>query len=179
VKEATEAAQAATKAAEEKATAETAAAAASAEAALEAAEAKADAAVKEAEAKTAAAVKEAETKAAEAQKEAKDKAEAIEKSVLASAPPSAGKAVKNTKQGTARVKVTVPGPGSLIVSGPEIQKVSGNPTTPGEVQVLIKAKGKALKTLSKKGKVTVEVDIEFTGTAGVKETTTMVTLVKK
>jgi hypothetical protein len=168
VQEAKEAAAAATKAAEEKATAETEAAAATAEAALKAAEAKADAAVKEAEAKT-----------AEAQKEAKDKAEAIEKSVLASAPPSAGKAVKNTKQGTARLKVTVPSPGSLVISGPEIQKVSGNPTAPGAVQVLIKAKGKALKTLSKKGKVTVEVDIEFTGTAGPKEATTMVTLVKK
>jgi uncharacterized membrane protein YqiK len=171
VKEAKEAAELATKEAEEKATAATLAAAESAEAALKAAEAKAEASVKEAAAKAAAAQKEA--------KEAKDAAEAVEKSLLAAAPPAAGKAVKNTKQGTARLKVTVPSPGSLVISGPEIDKVSGNPTAPGGVQVLIKAKGKALKTLKKKGKVTVEVDIEFTGTAGPKETTTMVTLVKK
>lgn len=117
------------------------------------------------------AVKAAEAKA----QEAKEKAEAAEKSL----PPSTGKAVRNAKKGTARLKVTVPSPGSLVVSGPEIVKVSGNPTAPGTVEVLIKAKGDALKALRKRGKVTVEVDVEFTGTAGTKEATTMVTLIKK
>lgn len=131
------------------------------------------AAAEEAAAKKASedAMKAAEKKAEEAQKEAKE--------AKASLPPSTGKAIKDTKKGTARLKVTVPSPGALVISGPEIRKVSGNPTTPGTVEVLIKAKGKALKTLNRKGKVTVEVDIEFTGTAGTKEATTMVTLVKK
>ena len=66
-----------------------------------------------------------------------------------------------------------------MVTGPGIKKVSGQPTAPGEVQVLITAKGKALKTLKKKGKVTVKVKITFTGPDGTKKTTTTVTLVKK
>jgi hypothetical protein len=57
--------------------------------------------------------------------------------------------------------------------------VSGSATGPGEIQVLIAAKGDALKTLSKKGKVKVEVNVKLSGPSGVKEATTTVTLVKK
>lgn len=67
----------------------------------------------------------------------------------------------NKKKGTARLGVIVPAPGQLTVSGPGIKKVSGHPTGPGEVQVLIAAKGKALRTLKKKGKVTVKVTIKL------------------
>ena len=92
---------------------------------------------------------------------------------------SVGKVTNDTKKGTARLGIEVPQPGSLVVSGPGIKKVSGHPTGPGEVQVLIKAKGKALKALKQKGKVTVEVTIKLSGPNGTGETTTKVTLVKK
>ena len=67
-----------------------------------------------------------------------------------------------------------------MVTGPAIKKVSGHATAPGQVQVLIAAKGKALKTLDTTGKVTVKVTITFTGPDGKKQrATTTVTLVKK
>jgi hypothetical protein len=122
------------------------------------------------------ALKAAETKAAEAQKEAKEAKELAEagKSVV-----STGKASKNTSTGTARLSVLIPSPGLLVVTGPGIKKVSGHATAPGQVQVLIAAKGKALKTLNAKGKVTVKVTITFTGSDGKnQQATTTVTLIK-
>jgi len=134
-----------------------------------------------------AAAKDAATKAGEAAltqaqteaKEAKEKAEAAEKSLAEAGAPKVGKAVKNTKKGTVRLSIKVPRPGPLVISGPGIKKVTANPTGPGEVQILIKAKGKALKTLEEKGKVTVEVTIKLSGPNGPDETTTKVTLIKK
>jgi hypothetical protein len=126
------------------------------------------------------AVKSAESKAEAAQKEAKEAKAAAEAAKLAATPITTGKAVKNTKNGTVRLTVVVPTPGKLVVSGPDTVKVSGHATAPGKVQILIKAKGKTLKTLKEKGKVTVEVKITFTGPGGTKKTTTAtVTLVKK
>jgi hypothetical protein len=87
--------------------------------------------------------------------------------------------IKNTKKGTARLGVTVSGPGSLVITGPDIVKVSGHPTGPGEVQVLVKPKGKALTTLNQKGKVSVKVTITFTADGKTTTKTTTVALVKK
>jgi hypothetical protein len=148
---------------------------AAAEASLKEAEAAVKAAedsTKAAEAKAEADLKAAEAKLEKAEKElkeAEDKAASVK----------FGKLTKNTTKGTARLGVKVPTPGKLTVSGPHIKKVSGNATGPGEVQVLIAAKGGALKTLNKKGKVKVEVNVKLSGPSGVKEATTTVTLVKK
>ncbi len=140
----------------EKEAAEMAAATKASEDALKAAEGKAEAASKEA-------------------KEAKEQAEAAGKS-----PVSTGKVAKDKSKGTARLSVVIPSPGQLVVTGPGIKKVSGHATAPGQVQVLIAAKGKALATLDKKGKVSVEVTITFTGPDGKKQkATTTVTLIKK
>jgi hypothetical protein len=141
----------------------------------------AEAAAKEAAEKDAA-TKAGEAALTEAQKEAKEakeKAEAAEKSLAENGNPKPGKVVKNTKKGTVRLGITVPRPGPLVVSGPGIKKVKANPTGPGEVQILIKAKGEALKTLKEKGKVTVAVTIKLSGPNGPDETTTKVTLIKK
>jgi ATPase subunit of ABC transporter with duplicated ATPase domains len=121
----------------------------------------------------------AEEKAAAAEKDAKAAKEEAEKAKLAGQPLPTGKVVKNTKKGTARLTVTVPTPGSIVVTGTGIKKVSGHATAPGPVQVLIAPKGKALKTLKEEGKVTVTVKINFTGPDGTKHATTTVTLVKK
>jgi large repetitive protein len=152
----------------------TANAEAAAKAAAEAASAASDSA--SATAKAAAEKAEADLKAAEARvaKAEKELAEAEK-----AAPVSVGKTTSNTKKGTARLGVVVPGPGQLTISGPGIKKVSGHPTGPGEVQVLIAAKGSALKTLNKKGKVTVRVTVGLSTSSGTKSATTTVTLVKK
>jgi hypothetical protein len=141
-------------------------------------------AAKEAEEKAAAtkageeALKSAEAKAEAAAKEAKEAKELAEKA--GKSPVSTGKVAKDTSKGTARLSVIIPSPGQLVVTGSGIKKVSGHPTAPGQVQVLIAAKGKALTTLNKKGKVTVTVQITFTTADGTKEkATTTVTLVKK
>jgi ATPase subunit of ABC transporter with duplicated ATPase domains len=123
--------------------------------------------------------KAAEDKASAAEKDAAAAKAEAEKARLAAKPLPTGKVVKNTKKGTARLTVTVPTPGSLVVTGPEIKKVSGHATAPGPLEVLITPKGKALKTLAAKGKVTVTVKIAFTGPDGTKHATTTVTLVKK
>jgi large repetitive protein len=159
-----EAAQAAqqSKAAEERAAAANKVAEEKAAAAAQAADA-----VKEAEAKAAAAAKEA--------KEANERAEAAKNAI----PVSSGKATPNKAKGTARLGVDVPTPGKVVISGPGIKTVSGNATAPGELQILIKAKGRALKTLEKKGEVTVTVTITFTGPSSSSHTTTAVTLIKK
>jgi hypothetical protein len=141
------------------------------------------AAAKEAEERAAAtkaseaALKAAEEKAEAASKEAKEAKELAE---AAKSPVSTGKVTKDTSKGTARLGVVIPSPGSLVITGPGIKTVSGHATAPGQVQVLIAAKGEALKTLQAKGSVTVKVTITFTGPDGKKQkATTTVTLVKK
>jgi hypothetical protein len=175
-----EAEAAAREAAEEAKAAEEAVAAAEREvaekiAAAEAAAAKAGAV---AAAKAAEEVKAAEAKLAVAEKEAaeaKKQLEAIEKVATI----SFGKVTKNTKKGTARLGVVLPTPGKVTVSGPDIKKVTGHATGPGEIQVLITAKGHARKALKSKGKIKVKVKVKLSGPAGVKKATTKVTLVKK
>jgi hypothetical protein len=123
-------------------------------------------------------VKAAEAKLAVAEKEAaeaKKQLEAIEKVATI----SFGKVTKNTKKGTARLGVVLPTPGKVTVSGPDIKKVTGHATGPGEIQVLITAKGHARKALKSKGKIKVKVKVKLSGPAGVKKATTKVTLVKK
>jgi hypothetical protein len=133
----------------------------------------------EAEAKAAAEKKAAEDKLSAAEREAKAAKEEAEKAKLAARPLPTGKVKRNVKKGTARLTVTVPTPGSVMVTGTGVKKVSGQATAPGPVQVLIASKGKALKTLKAKGKVTVKVKVTFTGPDGTRRATTAVTLVKK
>jgi large repetitive protein len=121
-------------------------------------------------------------KAEAAVKALEDKIAKIESGLKGATPAPAvgtGKVVKNTKKGTARLGVIVPGPGQLVVSGPDTVKVSGHATAPGEIQVLIKAKGKALKTLNKEGKVSVKVSITFTASGKKATDSKTVMLVKK
>jgi hypothetical protein len=164
----------------EAALAEATAAAEGARAAAKAAEESAAASSKAVEEK-AAEVKAAEVKVEKAAEEVKAAKEVVKEITKATstASISKGKVIKNTKMGTARLGVTVSAPGSLVISGPDIVKVSGHPTGPGEVQVLVKAKGKALKTLNTQGKVSVKVSIAFTADGKTITKTTTVALVKK
>jgi large repetitive protein len=163
----TSAAELGAKAGEEAATA--AAKAAEEAAAAKAAETKAtEEAAKKAEAK-------AETAAKEA-KEAKEEAKAAKESAT---PIPTGKVTLDKKKGTARLTVILSAPGQVVVSGPGIVRVTGHTTGPGPLEVLIKAKGQSLKTLRKKGKVTVKVEVTFSAGEVTRHGTTAVTLVKK
>jgi hypothetical protein len=91
---------------------------------------------------------------------------------------SLGKAKVNTKKGTAILPVKVAGPVTLNLSGKQLikQKKARAAGSTGIVKVLIKAKGKAKKTLAKKGKVKVKLTITVTPTGGsaAKQTTSVV-----
>ncbi|HEX2393178.1 MAG TPA: Ig-like domain-containing protein [Solirubrobacterales bacterium] len=121
--------------------------------------------------------KKAIERAEAAAREAKEKAEALGKRTEA---PSTGRVLTDRRKGSARLTVTVSSPGQLVVSGPGIRTVSGSPAAPGGVQVVIEAKGRALRTLSQKGRVAVTVKVSFTGPDGkTAATTTTVVLVKR
>ena len=76
--------------------------------------------------------------------------------------------------------VSVPGPGTLVLSGKEVRRVSKQVERAGTVKLSIAAHGRALARLSKGGKARTLVSIAFTpdgGTTLVKKM--MVTLIEK
>ncbi len=84
-----------------------------------------------------------------------------------------GKPKLNERQGTARLAVTVPGPGELALSGngvkPARTAVAGSANTvtaPGAVQLLIKAQAKTRIKLNETGKVAVKPRVTYTPTGG-------------
>jgi hypothetical protein len=87
-----------------------------------------------------------------------------------------GKPKLNKKKGTATIAVTVPGAGTLALTGKNLvtqrpwRRLFGRrPRTvsgAGTVKLTIKSKGKAKKTVNKKGKVKVKPKITFTPTGG-------------
>jgi amidase len=85
-----------------------------------------------------------------------------------------------TKAGTAFVKVRVSGEGRLVAVSSSVRKVVRRPKAAKSVWIPIRAKGKALATLKKKGHVKVKVKLVFTPAGGAKVVKTRsVTLVKK
>lgn len=86
-----------------------------------------------------------------------------------------GKPRLNKKRGTARLPVTVPGPGTLTLSGRGVvperwirasASLSRTVSTAGTVKLLIKAKGRAKGKLDRTVRVKVSVTITFTPTGG-------------
>ena len=99
----------------------------------------------------------------------------IEKPVEKVTPPgnaiTLGKVKQLTKKGIAMLKVTVPAPGKLVLSGPKVKTVTLNPTAAGEESIAIRPTGKALSSLRKRGKVSVRVKLVFIPTGGTPSTT--------
>jgi len=90
---------------------------------------------------------------------------------IASTPPSnvikKGKLKLNKKKGTAKLKVTVPGPGVLSTAlKKKVKKTTVNATAAGTVTLPLKAIGKGLKTLNKNGKLKLKLPVTFTPTGG-------------
>ena len=91
------------------------------------------------------------------------------------------KVKRNTKNGTAKMTVTVPGPGELALSGKLVKsqrrparsahrRVAKPVSAAGSVELKVKPKGKAKKKLKKKGKAKVKVDVTYTPTGGTSAT---------
>ncbi len=87
-----------------------------------------------------------------------------------SSPPSneftIGKPKKNKKKGTAKLPVTVPGPGVLLLAGSDLKQVTLDVGGAGEVKLRIKPKGKTKHKLEDKGKAKVDPAVTFTPTGG-------------
>lgn len=78
------------------------------------------------------------------------------------------KAKRNLKQGTATLTVKVPGAGTVTLAGKRVvkQKRTRKAGSAGTVKLLVKAKGKAKRTLGEKGKVRVEATVTFRPASG-------------
>lgn len=94
--------------------------------------------------------------------------------------PKPGKLAKNKVKGTAVLTIGVPGPGKVVVFGPGVKKVTRTVKAAAKPKFAIKPKGKKLKALNKKGKVTTVVKVKFTAADGTVTTANRkVTLTKK
>lgn len=77
-----------------------------------------------------------------------------------------GKVKYNSKKGTATVSVSVPGAGTVKVSGKGVKGSSKTASAAGSFGLPVKASGKAAAQLAKTGKVTLKVTITFTPKSG-------------
>jgi hypothetical protein len=82
-----------------------------------------------------------------------------------------GKVKRDTKKGTATLILDLPNPGELTISGKGVKAagaaaINKTVTAPGQVKLLIKAKGKQRTTLGATGKVTLRPTIGYTPTGG-------------
>jgi hypothetical protein len=80
---------------------------------------------------------------------------------------SLGKPKRNQKRGTAKLPVSVPGPGSLLLTGRGVVKRRKAVAAAGTVRLLIKATGGAKKTLDATGKRRVKATVTYTPTGGI------------
>ena len=79
---------------------------------------------------------------------------------------SFGKPKLSKKRGTAKLPVTVPGPGTLLLTGRGVVKQKKTAAAAGTVKMLVKVKGKKKKTLDTTGKLQVKVKVTYTPTGG-------------
>jgi len=90
-------------------------------------------------------------------------------------PPSnaivVGKLTRNLNKGTAKLKVTVPGPGVLVATdarkkGKKLRKATVRPGAAGTIAIPLIANGAGLKILRERNKLPVKVALAFTPTGG-------------
>jgi YVTN family beta-propeller protein len=77
-----------------------------------------------------------------------------------------GKLIRNTKKGTAKLKVKVPYAGKLTLSGKKVKKVKRSAKKAGTVTLNIRPKPKAKKALNAKGSLKTKIKVKFTPTGG-------------
>ena len=86
-----------------------------------------------------------------------------------------GATARNKKRGTATLRLTIPNPGELTVSGNGVKSAGASTSravVPGPVSLLIKAKGKKKRKLNRTGKVSLAAKISFAPTGGSPRTQT-------
>ena len=81
-----------------------------------------------------------------------------------------GKPLLQKKDGTATLAVTLPGPGTLLLTGKGIVKVEKKIKGKGKVKLMIEPTTKTRKTLARTGKAKVTAKITFTPTGGTPNT---------
>jgi hypothetical protein len=98
---------------------------------------------------------------------------------------SLGAITRNKRKGTATLAVNVPNPGELTGSGNGAKVTSAGraviskAVSPGNAQLLIKAKGRKKKKLNEKGKVKLNVAVSYTPTGGDPSTQSVKVKLKK
>lgn len=108
-------------------------------------------------------------------------------SITSTPPPNAiarGKLTLNKSNGTGRLTVNVPGPGTLVGVGKggkakKLKRVSLTATGPGTVKLALKPNGAGRKILNEKGKLKTRIDVTFTPTGGLAATQTYKVTLKK
>ncbi len=75
---------------------------------------------------------------------------------------------RERRKGTVKLTVEVPGPGHLVISGDKVRSRSKWPRGQGDTKVNagIRARGKAKRTLKRRGRVKVSVELAFTPDGG-------------
>lgn len=81
-----------------------------------------------------------------------------------------GKPKLDAKDGTAKLPVTVPGAGTVKISGPGVQSATATAKAAGKVSPTVAATGAEAQKLAKEGTVTLNVTVTFTPTKGKKST---------
>ena len=92
-----------------------------------------------------------------------------------------GKAKRNKRKGTAKLTVSVPGPGDVqLAQGKKVKGDEARADAAGDATLTVKPKGKARKKLSSKGKAKVGAEVTYTPDGGSPSTqTATVKLTKK
>lgn len=91
-----------------------------------------------------------------------------------------GKVTKNKRKGTAKLRVVVPGPGVLRLSGKKVRAVKKRPKKAGKVTLTIRPKAKANKLLKQRHHLKVRIRVTFAPTGGTARTKSKaLTLIRK
>ena len=77
-----------------------------------------------------------------------------------------GKLKRNRRKGTATLTVTIPEPGTIVVSGKGIKKATVRAAKAGTVKLPLKAAGKGLKHLKAKGRLKAKLRIAYSPVGG-------------
>ena len=89
-----------------------------------------------------------------------------------------GRLLRNIEAGTATLRVEVPGPGRLVLAGPQLRKVTRRIAREGTATLPIRARGRALRALGATGTLKAKARVTFSPVGGSpRAETTHVTLV--
>jgi hypothetical protein len=81
-----------------------------------------------------------------------------------------GKVKKNTRKGTAKLTVKVPGPGDLELRGNGVKKASRDAPRAGKLKLAVKPIGTAKQKLSQTGEAKLRAEVTYTPDGGTPDT---------